>query len=103
VRVRQSKHVAERRIGIGVGGSALNVEAQTIAIERNGFVEVTDDRAEEIARTDDEAGWRWTGGRRWRTSGRRTGAWCLRVNGNVEAASCETLSAESRSAVVKSN
>ena len=67
LRVGQAEHVAQRRVGVGVGRRALHVEAEPVAIEGERLVEVGDDRAEEVARADDEAGWcrsRWCRRRR---------------------------------------
>jgi len=41
-------------VAIGIGGRALHVEAEAVAVELDRLVEVTDDRAEEVARADDE-------------------------------------------------
>ncbi len=55
LRVREPEHVSQRRILIRVRRRALNVEAEPVAIERDGLVEIADDGAEEVAHADDEA------------------------------------------------
>ena len=48
-RVRQAEHVAQRFVLVGVARLALRLEPEPVAVERDGFVEVADDRAEEVA------------------------------------------------------
>jgi len=56
LRVRQPEHVAQRGILIRVRRRALHIEAEAVAIERDRLVEIADDRAEEIAGTNNETG-----------------------------------------------
>ena len=52
--VRQAEHRAELRIRVRVRRLALHLEAEAVPVERDGLLEVRDDRAVEVARADDE-------------------------------------------------
>ena len=57
LRVGQAEHVAQRRVGVGIGRRPLHVQAEAVAIERHCLLQVGRDRAEEVARPDDQPSW----------------------------------------------